>query len=236
MAELPSGPRLRLRRGCASAVVLALLLLFSRNARAQLHWDASAQLGVMKRSLSNRPGGDDAGFGPTGQLAGHVALLPLVHVGGYLGHDLSPLPGDAASRNITWGGARLKGVLPWVRGSARAWIFAGFGYAGVYAPSYKTTFVITDGAGVSERRPVRVEGAGGGFFDVPFGIGVSYKLFKPWELCAELGGRVGFGHSGSAYEPPGPRVSVQGFPGQNAVPAGLDRFALGLTVGVMIDL
>jgi hypothetical protein len=236
MAELPSRRR---GRALASAASLALLFFFSsREARAQLHWDASAQLGVMKRVLTNRAeGADDAGFGPTGQLTGHLALLPLVHVGGYFGHDISPLPRDAAARNITFGGLRAKGILPWVRGSMRAWVFTGFGYAGVYAPSYSTAFTITDGAGVSDRRPVRVEGAGGGFFEVPFGIGASYKLFKPWELCAELGARVGFGHSGSAYEPPGPRVTVDGgLPSQRASPAGLDRFALGLTVGVMLDL
>ena len=83
---------------------------------------------------------------------------------------------------------------------------------------------------------MHVQGAGGGFFDVPFGIGASYKLYKPWELCAELGARVGFAHNGSVYELPGPQVRAPGLPGQNALPAGLDRFALGLTLGVLIDL
>jgi hypothetical protein len=191
----------------------------------------------MKRFLADRPAGtDDVGFGPAGQLTGHLALLPLVHLGGYFGHDISPLPGDGSSRHITFGGARVKGMLPWVRGSARAWIFAGFGYAGVYSPSYDTVFSFADGEGNVTRRPVRVQGAGGGFFEVPFGIGASYKLRKPWELCAELGARMGFGHGGSVYDLPGPRVRADGFPGQNALPAGLDRFALGLTLGVMIDL
>ena len=234
MGELPSG----CRRGRACALAVALLFFFvSRQAGAQLHWDAAAQLGVMKRFVANRPSGTgDAGFGPTGQLTGHLALLPLVHVGGYVGHDISPMPGDVAARNITFAGGRVKGMLPWVRGSFRTWVFAGFGYAGVYAPSYATTFTIVDGAGVSERRPVHVQGAGGGFFEVPFGIGASYKLFKPWELCVELGARTGFGHTGSVYEPPGPAVRVEDSSTQRASPAGLDRFALGLTVGVMIDL
>ena len=189
----------------------------------------------MKRSLTDRPAGtDDVGFGPTGQLTGHVALLPLVHVGGYLGHDISPLPGDGSARNITFGGLRVKGMIPWVRRSLRAWVFAGFGYAGAYSPSYGTTFRFLDGG--AERRAVRVQGASGRFFDVPFGVGASYKLFPPWELCAELAARVGFGHDGNAYEQPGPQVRVPGGPGLNALPAGLDRFALGLTVGVMIDL
>jgi hypothetical protein len=81
-----------------------------------------------------------------------------------------------------------------------------------------------------------VQGAGGSFFEVPFGIGASYKLRKPWELCAELGGRAGFGHRGSLYTEPGPQVSSPGRADSNALPAGEDRFAVGLTVGVLVDL
>lgn len=211
----------------------AVFILAARDARAQLHWDASAQLGVMKRFLADRPPGtEDVGFGPTGQLTGHVALFPLVRVGGYVGHDLSPLPGDGAARHVTFGGLRAKGMLPWVRRSMRAWVFAGFGYTGVYSPSYDTTFTV-DGTGGG--RPGRVQGAGGGFFDVPLGIGASYKLFEPWELVVELGARFGFGHTGAVYDP-GPHVRVADLPSHVRAPAGLDRFALGLTVGIMIDL
>lgn len=224
-----------LRRGLA-AVAAVFALAFPRAAAAQLHWDASAQVGVMKRFMASRPtGADDAGFGPVGQLTAHVALLPLVHFGAYVAHDVSPLPGDAAARDITFGGARVKGVLP-VAGALRAFAFAGFGYAGVYARSYETALFTRTGGGDPVRRSVHVEGAGGSFFDVPFGIGASYKLRKPWELVAELGARVGFGHTGSVYEDPGPQVKVPGLPDQNALPSGLDRFALGLTVGMMVDL
>ena len=209
--------------------------LVSRDAAAQLHWDASAQLGVMKRFLVSRAG-DDVGFGPTGQLTGHVALLPLVHVGGYVGHDISPLPGEGSARSITFGGVRAKGMLPFASGKMRAWVFAGFGYAGVYQRSFRSTFFISRPLGDPEQRSGRVEGAGGSFFDVPFGVGASYKLYKPWELCAELGARVCFGHVGSVYEYPGPQVTVPDYAGQNAAAAGLDRFAIGLTVGFMIDL
>jgi hypothetical protein len=234
MAELSSPRRWRC---CLAVSLVALSLLLTKESRAQLHWDASAQLGVMKRFLADRPNGvDDAGFGPTGQLTGHLALLPLVHVGGYFGHDISPLSGDASARNITFGGLRVKGIVPGIRGPIRAWIFAGFGYAGVYSPSFETTFVFQDELMTPERRSVRVEGSGGSFFDVPFGIGASYKLFKPWELCAELGARFGFGHTGSVYEANGRRVTVPNSPPQNAISAGLDRFALGLTLGVLVDL
>lgn len=226
----------RLSSAAAGAFVLAMIAA-APDASAQIHWDASAQVGVMKRFLGTRPSGaSDVGFGPAAQLTGHVALLPLIHVGGYFGHDISPLPGDGAARDITFGGARVKAILPWITGKWRAWAFVGFGYAGVYARSYNTSFFIPNGNGDLERRPVRVEGAGGSFFDLPFGLGASYKLFKPWELCAELGARAGFGHTGSVYEDPGPQVSVESFAGQNATPAGIDRWALGLTLGVLVDL
>lgn len=219
-----------MRHRVLTALAVALPLAFaSSRAGAQIHWDASAQLGVMKRNLVDRPTGSagrDATFGPAGQLTGHVALLPLVRLGAYFGHDISPFQGEASARDLTWGGLRAKIMSPWPRGDARAWLFFGFGYAGVYQRSTATTTAAVPGI---------VHGAGGGFFEVPFGIGASYKLRKPWELCAELGGRAGFGHSGSVYEAPGPRTTT-GSGESNVAPAGIDRFAFGLTVGVLVDL
>jgi hypothetical protein len=209
------------------AVLAAVALLWSRESHAQVHWDAAAQVGATKRFLSDRAAGSgDAGFGPVAQLSAHLALLPLVRVGAYVGHEISMGPDDAAARQITFGGLRAKGMAPWVHGRARAWVFAGFGYAGVYGPSYVT----------ESNPPIRIQGASGGFFEVPLGIGASYKVFKPWELCAELGARVGFGHTGALYEAPGPTALVPGVGPQSTVPAGLDRIAIGLTIGVLVDL
>ncbi len=229
------------------AGVLIASLLVAKRAGAQIHWDASAQVGVMKRVLGNRPpGGDDAGFGPAGQLTGHIALLPLVRLGAYIGHDISPFHGDGSvsardpsARDITWGGLRAKIMSPWPRGSARLWLFVGFGYAGVYQRSTTTVEAFPGPAATGPNAVatgnVTVHGAGGGFFEVPFGIGASYKLRKPWELCAELGARAGFGFAGSVYKAPGPRVTGVG-PDGNVPPAGTDGFAVGLTVGVLVDL
>ncbi|MBX3230435.1 MAG: hypothetical protein KIT84_03125 [Labilithrix sp.] len=177
--------------------VLLVPLLAAGRASAQVHWDASLEAGATKRFLTRRPAGvKDTLLGPSAQLASHVALLPLVHVGAYLGGDVSPQAG-ARTRFFGDGGLHLKGIIPFFPRGTRGWIFTGFGYAGM-------------GQG---RR-------GGGFFEVPFGFGASYKLRKPWELFAELGGKVGFAHWGSAYA------------GGNTI----DRLALGLSVGVMLDL
>ena len=123
-------------RLAAFVVALVAMLLVATPAQAQLHWDASAQVGAMKRVLGNRPsGGDDTLWGPAGQLTGHIALLPLVRVGAYFGHDISPFDGKASARDITWGGLRAKIMSPWPRGDGRVWLFFGFGYAGVYQRS-----------------------------------------------------------------------------------------------------
>jgi hypothetical protein len=225
------------RAALPTALAFSLAFCWSTRAGAQVHWDASAQAGVTRRVLGDRPtGGKDAGFGPVGQLEGHIALLPLVRFGAYVGHDISPLGGDASARDITWGGARVKVMSPWPRGSFRLWLFFGFGYDGVYQRSTTTVRNVPGPIGMPTlRAETVVHGAGGGFFEIPYGIGVSYKLRKPWELCAELGGRSGFGFSGSAYEA-GPRVTSPGIPDEHALPAGNDRFGIGLTVGLLVDL
>ena len=81
-----------------------------------------------------------------------------------------------------------------------------------------------------------MQGAGGGFFDLPFGFGASYKLVKPIELVGELGAHVGFGHSGSVYDDPGPQLRIPGVPDNNVLPLGNDTFMLSLTIGVLLDL
>ena len=192
----------------------------------------------MKRFLAERPrGGDDAGFGPIGQVTAHVALLPLVRVGGYFGYELSPMGGDAATRTLFGGGLRAKLMSPFPRGDARAWLFAGFGYMAADAPSYSTTVSVPSGiTGQSTSATGTVAGAGGGFFEIPVGIGASYKLYGPWALVGELGCRFGLGHTGSAYEDPGPTLAIPGQPDNNVLPAGRDRFGTSLVVGIQLDL
>jgi hypothetical protein len=226
-------------RRCVALLAFAFFFLaLPRLASAQLHWDASVQLGGMKRFVVARPpGNDDVGVGPTGQIAAHLALLPLVHAGVYVGHDISPLPDPAAARNITFMGVRGKVAVP-MSADVRLYGFLGFGFALVTQQGFDYPgFPYVGPAGTTVRKDATVESAGGHFFEVPFGLGASYKLRKPWELCAELGARVGFAHSGSAYdELRGAQVKAPGEVDQNLTSSGIDRFALGLTVGVMLDL
>jgi hypothetical protein len=234
-------PRLLVRVAATVAFVVALFA--PRLAHAQIHMDASLQGGVMKRFIGNRaPGSDDAGFGPTAELNAHVALLPLIRIGAYVGHDISPVSGDQSpTRDLTWFGLRAK-VMPPFPGDFKPYAFAGFGYAIVYQRSYHTTANIPTGIGDDTKPfPATVQGAGGSFFDVPLGVGMEYKLAGPIALCAELTAHIGFGWTGSVYDDnppdsPGPQLSVAGMPDNNAQPIGNDAIGLGLTVGLMLDL
>lgn len=229
-----------LPRHFAFAIGVAALVLsvFSeRPALAQLHVDASAEVGAMQRFFTNKtPGASNPGLGPTAQVSAHVALLPLVRAGVYLGHDISPLSGDATARDMTWGGVRAKIISPFPRGKLRPWLFVGFGYAGTYARSYHTNVALPVGVNETVTRDALVTGSGGGFFEVPFGLGASYKLWRSFSLVAELAFRVGFGHTGSVYEDPGRAFFAEGFGENRVLPAGLDRFAGALFVGAMFDL
>jgi hypothetical protein len=212
------------------APALAAFLFFASDADAQLHWDASAQAGISRRVLARAPG-DDASFGPIGQLAAHVALVPFVHLGAYAGVEHSTV--GESSRNIGFAGARAKGMIPGLQGAVRAWLFAGVGYALAYGTSRRTTVLVPNGMGGTEPRSGRIEGASGGFIEVPFGIGASYTFFKPWALAIELGARVGVAHSGALYD--GPTLTLDSGLPQRSAPDGLDRFGLGLVLGILYD-
>jgi hypothetical protein len=223
----------------ASALSVATCVLtLSGQAKAQLHWDGAAQVGATKRVLSDRPsGGKDAMIGPAVDLQGHVALLPLVRLGAYFDYEISPLGGDGAARDIASGGLHVKVMSPWPRGAVHAWLFFGLGYAGVYQRSTSAVRTFPGPAGgPSVQSPALVNGVHGGYFDVPFGIGASYKLRKPWELCGQLGMHTGFGFRGRAYDEPGPLVTSPGRDESHALPAGKDSFAIGLMVGVLMEL
>ena len=203
------------------------------SAEAQVHWDGEVLAGAQKRFLSQKPA-DDAGFGPALALQGHVALFPLLRVGAYARGELSPTGGDTAARRMLGGGVQLKITPPWPRGSFRMWATLGVGYVGVYAPSYTTNVVASGGV----RTPVLIDGAGGGFLEIPIAIGVSYKFRKPWIVLFQLDTRFGAGFSGSLYGGGGGGRSIlsPAFFGQVLEKAGNDVFSVGLSVGIGFDL
>jgi hypothetical protein len=163
--------------GYLRSVALVLILLATATpARAQVHWDAGAQAGVMKRFAEGSGAG--AGFGPMVQLQGHVALLPMVRLGAYLSTDLSPID-DGGPRTFWEGGIHLRVSPPLLAYPWRTWVFAGFGYAYAYDLGARLH---------------------GGQLDVPVGLGVGRKLSPAVLLFSELGARFGFAFDGAMYD------------------------------------
>jgi len=190
-------------------------------------------------------GSDPAGAtvypGPIAELHAHVALAPMLRLGAYVSHDISPAA-DIPARQMTEAGLRAKVSPPLFSNPWRAWAFVGFGYARTYAPSYHTSVLFMGDAGPSD---VLVSGVGGGFFDIPLGVGVGYKLGGPWVPFVELGGHIGFGFSGDMYggqsrdsgQPDGACGSAQNHINlQICEPyTGQDSFAVSLSVGVSFE-
>lgn len=198
----------------ATPVFIAALFV-ARAAAAQVHWDVGAQVGVMQRFLTGSGAATPSPIpGPVGEVHAHVAVVPMLRVGPYLAHDISPAPPSAGvpARQITEGGLRAKFAPPFLTGRWRGWALLGVGYARVYEPSHHVMEGSVD---------TFVDGQEGGILDLPVGVGIGYRVrgpHDPWEITAELGGRVGLAFFGSMYSG-----------------APRDSFALSLSLGVSLD-
>jgi hypothetical protein len=187
-------------------------------ADAQVRWDAGAELGATDRVTTGRDSIARAPTpGPSGELHAHVALVPMVRIGAYLSFDVSPVPGLPA-REMAEGGIRAKLSPPLFSGPWRGWAFLGLGYARAYEPSHDVT---VPGAAPTTQM---LAGAGGGILDLPVGVGIGYRLRRPWEIFAELAGRIGLAFEGALYA----RSEGEPYEGQ-------DSFAVSLSVGVSWD-
>lgn len=157
------------------AVGAALVLFAAGDARAQVHWDAGAEVGAMKRFTTSSQT-SEPGFGPAFELQGHVALIPMLRVGLYAAQDISPMPSWPA-RQFYEGGLHVKLTPPLLSSPWRTYLFAGFGAA-----------------------YVRQDPRGGALLEAPAGLGLALKLRAPWEVFAELGGRAGVAFLGGVYD------------------------------------
>jgi hypothetical protein len=219
-------------------IVGGWLLLAARPASAQLHWDAGLDAGGSARLRTS--GTDKTGFGGLVGLKAHWALLPLVRVGAYVDQEVSST-GEPSARRYTSFGGRIKLTPPLGSDAYRAWIFLGFGYAAVYSSSFESVDQGVDPSGRPITTKTSAFGAGGGFFEIPVGIGGAVRLRKPWELTAELSGRFGLGTTGSLYASEGrpglgPDATGTGYGPTSFAAVGNDSFALLLTVGIGVDL
>lgn len=199
-----------LRRLPAFAAAV-MLVLSTRDAGAQLHWDVGAQAGVIQRVQTGASAGAPTPSpGPVGELHGHVAVIPMLRAGPYVAFDVAPLtgPGDPPPRSFLEGGLRAKLSPPILSGPWRIWALLGLGYAWVDWPSH-------------EQSGTSVAGLQGTLLDLPLGVGAGYRVRgprDPWEITAELGARVGLAFFGPLYSD-----------------GARDSFALSLSVGVSLD-
>ncbi|HEY2365812.1 MAG TPA: hypothetical protein VGH87_05470, partial [Polyangiaceae bacterium] len=107
-------------------------------AHAQVHYDVGVLGSFQQRFLVDAPKEALAeGGGLT--IDGHVAVFPLLRIGGWVTGeaskvlDASPSPPESEKtpRGIFSGGLRVKIVSPWPRGAWRMWLATGFGYDGL---------------------------------------------------------------------------------------------------------
>lgn len=208
----------------------ALSLFAARPALAQ-HYDVSFNAGVSKRFMSG--GSLEGSTGPIIGLAGDIALAPLFRFGVYLDEELA-YDGEPKSPYITTVGGRIKFLPPLGSDKVKAWIFVGFGYGALIAPSYTQTIGPTaDNQSANQQGTALKDG--GSFLEIPFGLGASYKLREPWVVLAELCGRAAVSSSGSYFDPTGrPAVTASGE--STGLVTGEESFAIIFTVGIGIDL
>jgi hypothetical protein len=194
----------------------ALSLAAGGPASAQVRWDAGAEAGVMKRvETGGGAGAPTAGLGPSVQLQGHVALLPMIRLGAYVATDLAPAVGGGATadgpRTFAEAGLQVRVTPPLLPWPFRTWLLVGLG--DVYTHDLGTRL-------------------SGGMLDVPVGLGLGRKLAHGWLLFTELGARFGLAFHGAMYE--ADRASVPPGGGSSTY-EGKDAFALSLSVGLSLE-
>jgi hypothetical protein len=187
------------------------------------------QAGVMQRVATGRdPGAPSPEPGPVAELDAHVAVLPLLRIGPYLGYGITPLSKAVPLRQDAAAGLRAKLTPPILPLPWRTWAFAGVGYAVTYERSHVAPLPFQQGGSTVQVAPgTEVPGQGGGSLEGRLGVGLGYRLGRPWELFAELGARVGLVFFGSVYD--------RGACGCDAAFAGKDSFALSLTLGLSLN-
>lgn len=226
----------RLTRPLSAAIALISASLATQ-ARAQVRGDLGAFAGVSQRVLVS-PSGGQGTPGPLVGVEGHVALMPLLRLGGYVTGEIAPTSDVVPAKDMLAFGVRAKIVPPWPRGDWHIWGALGFGFVTAYSPSYSQKLLLPpSGGGAPVPTQANVDGAGGGFFEVPLSFGASYRVRKPLVVFAELTTRFGFGFFGTLYGGGNGRSVVTADLTPAAISSsGTDVFAAQLAVGAGFDL
>lgn len=179
----------------ASATIVAVPFVGVRDARAQVF--AGGDFGFAIRS-------SDPGLDPGMAVGAHVEykIVPMVSVGGYFLHyDLGVQgapPLDPAVIFNAYGG-RVRLILPLEETRFYPYALIGLGYTSV---TYPSNAIVSPMIGVGGTRPTQFTSLAGHFAEVPFGLGLGYKVAKIAMISAEFVLRPGFGFGGDAYSLP----------------------------------
>jgi len=225
-------------------LLFVAVALAPRRAEAQVHWDANVQAGVSGRVFTNSAsGGLPGSIGPVVGVAADVAVVPLLRLGLYGDFEYADTTEPAFSSVVSFGG-RVKLMLPGYRNSVHWWLFTGVGGVIWNAPAYTVV-------GIDPNLPANavstVTPASGYFAEIPLGVGMGWRVRRPWEVVAELQGRVGFDMNGSYFTQGGnfsnpddgsglgttrPTTSSSG---SGNITTGNDIFAVLFTIGIGLD-
>jgi hypothetical protein len=226
------------------ALLMLLFTVLARPSRADVDYDVNLQLGYSHRFHSCPEGGCLTGSnGPVLLLQGDIALAPLARVGIYVDEELG-VDGEPRPPFITSFGGRFSLTPPLPSDRMRFWVFVGVGFAAVYAPGYHQSLPFQDTSsptaqqnGGTINEDATIPAATGSFIELPFGVGGSYRLRRPWVLLAELSGRPAFNCNGAFFDPTA-RAGFETAPPNTptGVPVGSESFALFFTAGVGLDL
>ena len=229
-----------------SLLFASLSLLAAPPAAAQTHADGNLQVGGVGRifSGSSKTAGVKGSIGPLVGLEGDVALVPLLRLGAYVDYEYADTGEPTPPTALSFGG-RLKVMLPGYRHNVHWWLFAGFGGVVLEAPGYTQS-----GFGAPDANTAVAHPATGYFLEVPLGVGMGWRVRKPWEVVVQLQGRLGFDMMGSYFTDDGSgnglsrpatgvRVNANGTtttsPLAYSLPTGTDVLAVLLTVGIGFD-
>ncbi len=207
---------------CFVLAAAALRLLAPDVARAQVNSDVGLSVGAARRFTTGAEAGEP-GFGPAFGLQGHLALFPMVRIGLYGAADISPMSGYG-TRQFYVGGLHLKLTPPLLSGAWKLYVFTGFGAGYAHQSSYP-------GPGATPGATATYSDTSGLIFEVPAGLGVSYRVRAPWEVFVEFAGRFGVAFEGQLYDQGNP-ASVANGAGLSGPFLGQDTVALTLSAGV----
>lgn len=205
-----------IRRIATTLFAAATPMFISHATSAQVNTDVGANtgLGIRLRTGTPKPVAAIAGI----DLRGHVAWVPLVRVGAFVGLE-ETLPNGSEGRRYYAFGLDAKVASPWMGAPWHAWAFVGLDAAYVVATRHALTATSdTGGSGIPSPQ------TDGVLVELPIGVGAGIRVHSTWSIEAVLSARPAIASLGPESRP-SPLPGTQPF-------AGHEVLAVWLALGV----